>query len=419
MSITNDSDDHNQGLPIRKERVVNPLAARPAEQGSGPAVDMLRQKIDKLYADEPDAKEELQESEAVKTRSRHQQFMHELSTSGKSLAEIQNSWHEYYVNLPNEEKHEVWQEFYRNHNKLGEQPSSPKPAPVVTATPMTPQRPSEEPTELRRPSNNTMTSRTISEIKQQLLTTVLGRTKKQTKPGHLQSLLFGLGMGALVLFVLLFSFFNERFIAPFITPSKSVSNTPIIIDPNTTAVGTEAKIIIPKINVEIPVVYDEPSIEESAVQTALERGVLHYATTPNPGEIGNGVIFGHSSNNILNRGKYKFAFVLLKQLENGDTFIIQKDGKRFVYRIYEKRIVAPSEVGVLGHAGKQASMTLITCDPPGTTINRLVVIGEQISPDPSTNIASKVTPQATSQVPQTIPSDAPSLWQRIRNLFTS
>ena len=30
-----------------------------------------------------------------------------------------------------------------------------------------------------------------------------------------------------------------------------------------------------------------------------------------------------SSNNILNKGKYKFAFVLLKQLESGDTFMIQ------------------------------------------------------------------------------------------------
>jgi sortase (surface protein transpeptidase) len=37
------------------------------------------------------------------------------------------------------------------------------------------------------------------------------------------------------------------------------------------------KLIIPKINVEIPVVYDVNTIEESAVEKGLERGVVHYA----------------------------------------------------------------------------------------------------------------------------------------------
>ncbi len=222
------------------------------------------------------------------------------------------------------------------------------------------------------------------------------------------------GCGLIVVVILLFSFFNERFLAPFITPSRTVSDTQIIIDPSSTTAGPNPEIIIPKINVEIPVIYSEPSIEDHAVQRALQDGVLHYATTPNPGEVGNGTIFGHSSNNILNQGKYKFAFVLLQRLETGDTFILQKDSKRYVYRVFAKKVVKPEDVSVLEDSqGKPATFTLITCDPPGTSLNRLVVTGEQITPDPSSNIASSAT--GNQSKPKVLPSNSPSLWQRFTN----
>ena len=233
----------------------------------------------------------------------------------------------------------------------------------------------------------------------------------------MSSIKFGLIMGFVVMIVMLFGFFNERFIAPFLAPSRTVSSTPLIIDENG-PVGQEPKLIIPKINVEVPVVYDEPSIEEHAVQNALERGVLHYATTPDPGELGNAVIFGHSSNNIFNPGDYKYAFVLLSKLEKGDTFFIHKNGKRYTYKVFDKKIVKPSEVSVLNGAGKKASVTLITCDPPGTAINRLVVIGEQISPPPDNNSTSKVD-NSNEPRPADLPSNAPSLWQRFTNWISN
>jgi sortase A len=133
--------------------------------------------------------------------------------------------------------------------------------------------------------------------------------------------------------------------------------------------------------------------------------------------VGNAVIFGHSSNNILNKGAYKFAFVLLNRLQEGDTFMLTKDGKRYVYRVYKKYVVKPTEVGVLGTQDKPSTATLITCDPPGTSINRLIVVGEQISPDPASNGAS--TALHTSQEPSIVPGNSITLWQRIKNWFTS
>jgi sortase A len=212
----------------------------------------------------------------------------------------------------------------------------------------------------------------------------------------------------------LFSFFNERFIAPFISPSKQVSATPIV--GSSVNVGPESKIIIPKINLEVPVMYDLNTTEEKEVQAGLENGVVHYSTSAEPGQVGNVVIVGHSSNNILNKGKYKFAFVLLKRLEIGDTISLQKGGVRYTYEVYDKKIVKPNEVSVLGTTTKPNTVTLITCDPPGTSINRLVVVAEQISPDPTINkqTAEKVPTLSSNGV---LPSNAPSLWQRIKDLF--
>ncbi|HSX23564.1 MAG TPA: sortase [Candidatus Saccharimonadales bacterium] len=369
---------------------------------ANPAADLIRQKLHQLYSDEPNAREELQESQTASHRSKHQQFMHDLSTSGRSLADIQTAWHNYYIGLPDSEKHEVWQEFYAEHAKHNRPPAPAQPQPVAPRYP-------ESPTHRIRPNE----LRKVGDIKDQLLSSV-NRRAATKKGGHLKSLLFGLSSGFIVVVILLFGFFNERFLAPFITPSKSVSATPIIIDPGTNSVGRDPKIIIPKINVEIPVVYTEPSIEDHAVQKALEQGVLHYATTSNPGELGNGVIFGHSSNNILNKGNYKFAFVLLKRLEAGDTFILQKDGKQYVYRVFAKKVVKPEDVAILNDGqGKQATFSLITCDPPGTSLNRLVVTGEQITPNPSANLAS--TAKSNLGQPKVLPSNSETLWHRFTN----
>lgn len=382
----------------------DPKSSHSAED---PAVNLIRSRIDDLYSSEPNAKSELTEvSHKHAPPSKHQKYMQELSNSGLSLAEIQTKWHEYYQELPDSEKHVVWQEFYAANDRHDKQPQS---------------RPQETTNEPKAHSHNQKKpkKRTVAELKSKLLNEDENSSKaKLSAAAHFKSLLFGVGMGAIVLAIFLFSFFNERFIAPFITPSRSVSSTPIVIDPASTAVGPETMVIIPKINVEVPVVYGANSIQEDDIQNALENGVVHYATTSNPGEKGNSVIVGHSSNNLFNSGKYKFAFVLLNRLEEGDTFSLTKDGKRYVYRIYEKKIVKPTDVSVLGPTDKTATATLITCDPPGTSLNRLIVVGEQISPSPTGNTASTASKTATGS-PQIVPGNAPTLWSRFTDWLSS
>lgn len=370
------------------------------------AVNIARAKLRALYKNEPNATEELKEVETEPERSKHQEYMHRLSKSGRSLAEIQTAWHTYYTGLSDADKHEVWQEFYEEHERIKKRGDKPLEESNNNA-------PAEKSS--RKPTK----PESLADAKNRIVKTVTndGRISKKQ---HLQSMIFGLGIGAVVVIIFLFGFFNERFIAPFITPSRSVSTTPIIIDPHSTVAGPENKVIIPKINVEIPVIYDSQPVLaaktskelEAGIQKTLEDGVVHYPRTPNPGELGNVPIVGHSSNNIFNQGKYKFAFVLLSKLEKGDTFYLTYDRVRYTYKIYDKKVVGPDEVGVLQAQSKASTATLITCDPPGTSINRLVVIGEQINPNPAKNKQQAVDSSGQTST-ETLPGNAPSLWSRI------
>ncbi len=371
------------------------------------AANIARAKLQSLYKSEPNASEELSEIKKLKNNqsalSKHQQYMEELEKSGRSLAEIQTAWHDYYQKLPDGEKHAVWQEFYEKNAKK-RRPTHQHDISAQTEK-------VEKERKAREEENKA--GRSVSSKKQELLQHVAEQARKNQKKSHAHALLFGLGVGTLFLFIILFSFFNERFITPFIRPNQNVSATSIITDPTSTGnVGKQSKIIIPKINVEAPVVYDANALSEESVQKGLERGVVHYSITPNPGEKGNAVIVGHSSSNIFNSGSYKFAFLLLKSLDNGDLFYVQKNGKRYVYKVFNKYVTSPTDLSVLNPTDRTATVTLITCDPPGLSVNRMIIQGEQIYPDPAKDKASSVDVYDQTK-PAELGGNSPSLWQRL------
>lgn len=178
--------------------------------------------------------------------------------------------------------------------------------------------------------------------------------------------------------------------------------------------GDEPRIIIPQLDVNVPVVYDEPSFKEEKVQKALERGVVHYGTTALPGENGNSVIVGHSSNNWWDSGKYKFAFILLDKLQNGDEIILHYEGTRYVYEVHKKQVVQPDNTEVL-KSTQDPILTLITCTPPGTSWKRLIVQAEQVTPDPSQNTNPQSGPNEEAE---RLPSDSSrSFFEFVGDLF--
>jgi LPXTG-site transpeptidase (sortase) family protein len=367
------------------------------------AAALIRQKVSRIYAEEPAAEQELAEA-GQGPRSKHQQFMYQLGTSGKDLATIQTEWHDYYQQLPPDEKHQVWQEFYASqpHAASQSQPA-PDPAQQLAKHKQQAAKPRPKPSKLRD-------ARSAKAIQSSIKHRVTAGGKLEAKH-HLQSLLFGLGLGGIVLVIFLFGFFNEVLISPFIQPSRTVAATPLIVDNNNTASTANPEVIIPKINVEIPVNYSETSTDENTIENDLQSGVVHYPTTSLPGQNGNTAFFGHSSNNIFNKGKYKFAFVLLHTLVTGDTFYLSYNGKMYVYKVISRNIVDPSDVGVLNPVpGQTATATLITCDPPGTSLHRLIIVGQQISPNPTAN--TQTTAAAATTAPAALPGNGPTLWTR-------
>jgi LPXTG-site transpeptidase (sortase) family protein len=189
--------------------------------------------------------------------------------------------------------------------------------------------------------------------------------------------------------------------------------TPAASAPAAEVVPAENTITIPKINVHAPVQY-EPSIQEGAIQAALQNGVVHYGNTALPGQNGNVAIFGHSSNDWWEPGNYKFVFVLLDKLSPGDQLTIDYNSVRYTYEVTGSRVVEPTDVGVLNPTSTP-TLSLITCTPPGTSLRRLVVTAKQISPDPSKTSVAAATPAASAS--STLPNTSPSVWDKVTQAF--
>lgn len=162
--------------------------------------------------------------------------------------------------------------------------------------------------------------------------------------------------------------------------AKPAAQTAVV--PTTPEVPPNPVINIPKINVSAPLVFADSNVE-AEFQKDLENGVVHYANTAMPGEVGNSVLFGHSSNDWWEPGNYKFVFVLLDKLVVGDTYTVNYNSRQYVYQVTETKVIEPTDLSVLNSSGVP-EMTLITCTPPGTSWKRLVVRSKQISPAPET-----------------------------------
>ncbi|MCY3804682.1 MAG: class E sortase [Candidatus Saccharibacteria bacterium] len=219
----------------------------------------------------------------------------------------------------------------------------------------------------------------------------------------LKSIAFGLTVGLIVLVVYQFNFFNDRLIQPFIKPSSINQSTPVIVLPQERFIDDPTwKVIIPRLGISPPVVSqvesyksqnptESPDSFEERMQDALELGVVHYPSTEFPGQRGsknnsNVVIIGHSSGSFYVPGEFKDIFSHLRDLELGDLILVNYQRKQYVYKIYETKVVKPGRTEVLEKVAHNNSLTLITCDPPGSAAKRLIVVAQQISPIPSDNV---------------------------------
>lgn len=157
------------------------------------------------------------------------------------------------------------------------------------------------------------------------------------------------------------------------TPAPEPKPT-VIEDPKPT-IQYKPEVIISKIRVKAPLVIN---IEPDLIVTKLKSGVVQYAGTARPGQVGNMVIVGHSSDFPWSDGKYKNIFALLDKLAVGDKITVPFGSEKYIYSVTASKVVSPTDLSVLAKTNTP-TLTLLTCYPVGTTRNRLIVTAKLIS----------------------------------------
>lgn len=139
-------------------------------------------------------------------------------------------------------------------------------------------------------------------------------------------------------------------------------------------VNNDFSIIIEKIGVNAPVIKNVSVSDESKYFEALKKGVAHAEGKSLPGETGNVYLFAHSSIEFWKMGPYATVFNQLRRLEKGDKIHMIYNGAIYNYEVLDKNIVSGFDTTPYeSNYNAKSILTLQTCDPPGTTLNRLIV----------------------------------------------
>lgn len=264
---------------------------------------------------------------------------------------------------------------------------------------------------------------------QSMIQTLKNHVKKralaQNKTSHRLRRFIPLFAGALVVLLVLFLQYNRLVFAPimaYVSPGNSSDTGISAIDPTiTTAVGADNRLMIPKLNVDVPVNFGIAN-DTNTINMAMENGVAQFSipgASAMPGEIGNLVITGHSAGDIYSNNQYKFIFSGLERLGNNDLIYIDYQGTRYTYSVIKKETVEPSNVGALVYDTDKPMLTLITCTPLGTSRYRLLVTAEQINPAPSGATQSDTTSdEADAPTFESMPENEPTFFERIWRFLT-
>lgn len=407
-----ENDDRRMGTPLIPQRsfVHTPPTSQRDASTQAAAANIVRGQLDSIYSGNtttptpqttpvaPD-REGTQQPELQDTNPYDRIQINPAEVPAEQWKQYHSAWQDYYQKYY--ERYYVGQ-VYRAHQELearAAQASVNSPSATAASTPPAPETFNRD--------------EALYDLRSKLLEKVNDSAKKVRKSRHFIPITAALSVIVLFLFLQ----YNRVLFAnvqAYISPGN-IDAANIIVDPLTNvAVGPEPKLIIPKINVDVPVDYNTTPDYDSQMK-AMESGVAYFGipgANSKPGQIGNTVLSGHSSNDIIDPGSYKFIFAQLERLAKSDTIYVNYNGVRYTYTITKTEVVKPTEVNKLIYPTDKPILTLITCTPLGTSLNRLLVTAEQVSPSPSAAQAAPAETAASTQ-PVAIPGNSPTLLQRV------
>ena len=137
---------------------------------------------------------------------------------------------------------------------------------------------------------------------------------------------------------------------------QEVSPTPVITPNNYEGYQVIGKLVIDKIEAELPVI-SETSRAALKVSCCYYQGAM-------PGEPGNIIITGHNYANGAIFGR-------LDEMKPGDTVVLSTPLGDYTYEVYETKIIKPDDVAALDENQSDMALTLMTCASHGN--RRLLV----------------------------------------------
>jgi sortase A len=124
--------------------------------------------------------------------------------------------------------------------------------------------------------------------------------------------------------------------------------------------------------IQIPRIGTNKVVVQGVSTDDLHKGPGHYATTVMPGQLGNAAIAAH-------RTTFGAPFYDLDKIHAGDQVFVTTNQGKFVFTVFRSIVVAPTDTSVLVPS-TQARLTLTTCTPRFSAVERLVVMASLAGP---------------------------------------
>jgi sortase A len=386
-----------------------------AQHSTEAAAQLIRSQINSIYEGQPNQQDTTPEPiadpiplEDIDPYQRTHSEKPDLQTN--DWGQYHSAWQNYYQ--------KYYEGYYLHHLNKRQQVSN-----ASQAIPASPRRltsirsnirPTSHSTDQKKTDNTLTTEEAIFDMRQELKAKVHQSATKIKKSRHFLPIISGLVVVLIFIFLQYNSFIVSNVMA-YVSPGD-IDPQNIVIDPNAdTTVGPDPRLIIPKINVDVPVFYDIPNTYDS-LMSAMAKGVAQFVipgASSHPGQVGNTVISGHSSNDLFDTGDYKFIFAQLDKLNVGDTIYANYNSVRYTYIVTKKQVVDPNDVSSLVYPTTKPILTLLTCTPVGTSLNRLLVTAEQVSPDPGKSTAAPTASSSSQTTIKSIPGNSPSFLERL------
>ena len=107
-------------------------------------------------------------------------------------------------------------------------------------------------------------------------------------------------------------------------------------------------------------------VVEGTARANIRVAIGHIKGTAAMGEVGNCVLAGHRG------GIYGEFFKNIHKLEEGDSVkVTNSNGDEYIYNVYEKFVVKPTDMSVIKTIGSESTLTLISCENSGK--QRLII----------------------------------------------